>query len=71
MTLTDQLNTIRSHDETLGSKLCEIKNLESILRWIPAEGLPLAQFDSIQQDEYHYDVVFPWKDHRWIAFGVT
>jgi hypothetical protein len=28
-------------------------------------------FDSIQQDEYNYDVIFPWYDHRWIAFGVT
>ncbi|MFO0936447.1 MAG: hypothetical protein U0798_08060 [Gemmataceae bacterium] len=71
MTFPDQLDLIQNQDESLGLKLRELGNLEAILRWIPREGLPLSSFDSIQQDEYNYDVVFPWKDHRWIVFGVT
>ena len=71
MTLDAQLDQIRNADAILASRLSQLKNLESIIRWISEEGLSLQQFDSIQQDEYNYDVLFPWHDHRWIVFGVT
>jgi hypothetical protein len=71
MTFDAQLDQIRNADEVLASRLSRLKNLETIIRWIPEEGLSLQQFDSIQQDEYNYDVLFPWHDHRWIVFGVT
>jgi hypothetical protein len=71
MTLDIQLDQIRMNDAGLASQIGQLKNLESIVRWIPEEGLSLQQFDSIQQDEYNYDVLFPWHDHRWIVFGVT
>ena len=71
MTLDVQLDQIRTADAVLASRIGQLKNLESNLRWIPEEGLSLHQFDSIQQDEYNYDVLFPWHDHRWIVFGVT
>lgn len=71
MTFDAQLDEIRNADGVLASRLGRLKNLETIIRWIPEEGLSLQQFDSIQQDEYNYDVLFPWHDHRWIVFGVS
>lgn len=71
MTLDVQLDQIRINDAGLASQIGQLKNLESILRWMPEAGLSLQHFDSIQQDEYNYDVLFPWHDHRWIVFGVT
>lgn len=71
MNYQHQLDLISRSDFELGSKLSLLKNLETIIRWISEQGLSLKQFDSIQQDEYNYDVTFPWIDHRWIAFGVT
>ena len=71
MNYSSQLEEIQRTDGALGHEIAKLKNLESIIKWIPTQGLSLAQFDSIQQDEYNYDVLFPWKDHRWIVFGVT
>lgn len=71
MTLDVQLDQIRSADAGLATQMGQLKNLESILRWMPEAGLSLQQFDSVQQDEYNYDVMFPRYDHRWIVFGVT
>ena len=68
---SDQLNVICAADPELGEPITKLKNLEAIIRWIPTAGLSLAQFDSVQQDEYNYDVTFPVFDQRWIAFGVT
>jgi hypothetical protein len=71
MTYEQQLSVVNRGDPALAETLKSLNNLHAILNWIPAAGLSLAQFDSVQQDEYNYDVLFPWHDHRWIAFGVT
>jgi hypothetical protein len=71
MSYTDHLTAVRAVDPIVADQLGPLANLQAILQWIPAAGLSLAHFDSVQQDEYNYDVIFPWHDHRWIAFGVT
>ncbi len=71
MNYDQQLLKIREIESTLFDQFASLKNLQAILKWIPAAGLSLNQFDSIQQDEYNYDVMFSWHDHRWITFGVT
>ena len=48
-----------------------LRNLEAILKWAPAAGIPFAGIDLIQQDEYCYDLFLPLPDSRWLVFGVT
>ncbi|HEY2787027.1 MAG TPA: hypothetical protein VGJ05_18850 [Fimbriiglobus sp.] len=71
MTYEHHLTQLRNTDPVTANLLGPLSNLKDILRWVPSAGLSLMHFDSIQQDEYNYDVIFPWYDHRWIAFGVT
>jgi hypothetical protein len=71
MTYEQQLSEICTGDSVIAEAVNSLSNLQAILSWIPTAGLSLAQFDSVQQDEYNYDILFPWHDHRWITFGVT
>jgi hypothetical protein len=71
MTYEEHFLALQSAEPFVAGQLNPLNNLQSILKWIPTAGLSLDKFDSIQQDEYNYDVIFQWHDHRWIAFGVT
>ena len=51
--------------------MARLRNLEGILRWAPGAGVPLAELDLVQQDEYSYDLFLPLPDGRWVVFGVT
>lgn len=49
------------------AELVALTNLEAVLRWAPA----LGGIDSVQMDEYNYDVLVPLPDGRWAVFGVS
>jgi hypothetical protein len=53
-------------DPALAAKLAKLANLQAVLAWAPE----LAGIDSVQMDEYNYDILVPWRG-RWIIFGVT
>lgn len=67
----EQLALLASADPALGEQVSGLRNLESILKWAPDAGVPLAGIDLVQQDEYSYDLLLPLPDARWLVFGVT
>ena len=67
----DQLDALRAADPALAAEVAGLRNLEAILKWAPAAGVPLAGLDLLQQDEYSYDLFLPLPDARWLVFGVT
>jgi hypothetical protein len=67
----EQLAELSAADPALGEQVARLRNLEGILKWAPAAGVPLAGIDLVQQDEYSYDLFLPLPDSRWIVFGVT
>lgn len=71
MTYADQLATLSAADPALGSQVAGLRNLEAILKWAPAAGIPFADIDLLQQDEYSYDLLLPLPDSRWLVFGVS
>jgi hypothetical protein len=71
MTYPEQLAELAAADAALGEQVSALRNLEGILKWAPAAGVPLAGIDLLQQDEYCYDLFVPLPDSRWIVFGVT
>jgi hypothetical protein len=66
-----QLAALATADPALGTEVARLRNLEAILKWAPAAGIPLAGIDLVQQDEYSYDLFLPLPDSRWIVFGVS
>ena len=66
-----QLAALVTADPALGAEVARLRNLEAILKWAPAAGIPLAGIDLVQQDEYSYDLFLPLPDSRWIVFGVS
>jgi hypothetical protein len=71
MNYAEQLVALASADPELGAQVAGLRNLEAILKWAPAAGIPLADIDLIQQDEYSYDLFLPLPDSRWIVLGVS
>jgi hypothetical protein len=71
MTYAEQLAELSAADPALGAQVSGLRNLEGILKWAPAAGVPLSGIDLLQQDEYCYDLFVPLPDARWIVFGVT
>jgi len=71
MTYAEQLAELSAADPGLGGQVAALRNLEGILKWAPAAGVPLAGIDLVQQDEYSYDLFVPLPDARWVVFGVT
>lgn len=71
MTYAEQLTELTATDPALGEPVARLRNLEAILKWAPAAGIPLAGIDLLQQDEYCYDLFVPLPDARWVVFGVT
>jgi hypothetical protein len=66
-----QLATFTTADPVLSAEVAKLRNLEAILKWAPAAGIPFAGIDLVQQDEYSYDLFLPLPDTRWIVFGVS
>ena len=71
MTYADQLAALAATDHALGARVAPLRNLEAILTWAPAAGIPFAGIDLVQQDEYSYDLYLPLPDSRWLVFGVS
>lgn len=71
MTYPEQLADLSAADPALGEQVARLRNLEAILKWAPAVGIPLAGIDLVQQDEYCYDLLVPLADAHWLVFGVT
>lgn len=72
MDFAEQLRELRLTDPVLADRVVGLKNLESILAWIPTVGLSLASVDLVQQDEYNYDFLVPLEDgQRCLSFGLT
>ena len=55
------------HPEPPPPELAALKNLEAVLGWAPT----FAGLDSVQMDEYNYDITVPLPDGRWAVFGVS
>lgn len=49
------------------AELLALTNLEAVLRWAPS----LDGVDSVQMDEYNYDVLVPLPDGHSVVFGVS
>ena len=71
MTYPEQVAELSTADPALGEHVARQRNLETILNWAPAAGVPLAGIDLVQQDEYSYDLFLPLPDSRWLVFEVT
>ena len=67
----EQLSAVTAADPSLGEQLARLPNLNAILKWAAATGIPLADMELIQQDEYCHDAMLPLPDGRWVVFGVT
>jgi hypothetical protein len=72
MTYREHLDALTAADPALGAEVPRLPNLEAILKWTPAAGIPLAGADLLQQDEYSYDLFLPFPDgRRWLVFAVS
>lgn len=71
MNYADQLHSLVARDPALGEQVSSLRNLEAILKWAPGVGIPFADIDLVQQDEYSYDLYLPLPDSRWLVFGVS
>lgn len=71
MEYADQLAALSAADAALGNEIAGLRNLESILKWATAAGVPFADLDLIQQDEYSYDFFVPLPDARWLVFAIS
>ena len=71
MTYIETLTALTSADIGLGARVAPLRNLEPILKWAPGAGIPFADIDLVQQDEYSYDLFLPLPDPRWLVFGVS
>ncbi len=71
MNYADQLTALASVDRILGEEISRLPNLEAIPKWAPHAGIPLAEIDLVQQDEYSYDLYLKMPDSRWLIFGVS
>jgi hypothetical protein len=71
MDYAQQLEVLATRDLPLGEQVAPLRNLEAILKWAPVAGIPLAEIDLVQQDEYSYDLLLPLPDGRWLSFGVS
>jgi hypothetical protein len=71
MDYADQLAALLAADPTLGETVAGLRNLEAILKWATATGVPFADLDLIQQDEYSYDFFVPVPGARWLVFAVS
>ena len=71
MNYPDQLAELSAADPALGEQVAGLRDLEAILKWAPAAGVPLSGIDLVQQDEYSYDLFLPLPGGRWLVFGVT
>jgi hypothetical protein len=71
MDYAQQLEALVASDPELGVEVAPLRNLEAILKWAPAAGIPLSGIDLVQQDEYSYDLYLPLPDSRWLVFGVS
>lgn len=72
MTYPEQLELLKKSDPVLGERVSGLRNLEAILKWLPAAGISFTGIDLVQQDEYSYDLFLPLPDQRrWLVFGVS
>jgi hypothetical protein len=71
MNYAEQLAALAAADPDLGSQVAGLRNLEAILKWVPAAGIDFAGIDLVQQDEYSYDLFLPLPNSRWLVFGVS
>lgn len=72
MNYTEQLTKLQNSHPALAESIAELRNLESILDWIPQIGLSLASVDLVQQDEYNYDFLIPMVEFGiCLSFGLT
>jgi hypothetical protein len=55
------------HPESPPPELAALRNLEAVFAWASS----LAGLDSVQMDEYGYDILLPLPDGRWAVFGVS
>ena len=62
----EQLAGVCAADPQLCGPVPALRNLEAILKWAETPG----GIDSVQMDEYSYDILVPYAG-RWLAFGVT
>ncbi|HJZ56739.1 MAG TPA: hypothetical protein VKE74_17360 [Gemmataceae bacterium] len=67
----EQLAALTATDPGLVEQLARLQNLAAILKWAPTAGVPLAEIDLVQQDEYSHDALLLLPDRRWLVFGVT
>lgn len=61
------LAQLPASDPPLATALARLRNLEAVLAWAPT----LTGVDSVQMDEYNYDITVPLPDGRWAVFGVS
>ena len=61
------LADLRHTDPKTAFALASLRNLEAVLKWAPS----LAGIESVQHDEYNYDIALPLGDGRWAVFGVS
>lgn len=67
----EQLAAVSAADPALGEQLARLPNLNAIMKWAETTGIPLAEMELIQQDEYSHDAMLPQPDDRWVVFGIT
>ncbi|MFO0809584.1 MAG: hypothetical protein U0746_13250 [Gemmataceae bacterium] len=55
----------------LAADLASVVTLQRLLGWMQEHGLDLTRIDLIQQDEFCYDMLVPWRDaDEWLDFGM-
>lgn len=65
------LESLRSGEPALADELAGFDRVRKVLEWMRRRGLMQTAVDMVGQDEFHYDLLVPLADGRWLAFGVT
>jgi hypothetical protein len=69
---TDHLPALREQDPALAAEVADLKGLGGVMAWMNRRGIPLADAEIVQQDEFSLDFLVPLRpDARWLALGIT
>jgi hypothetical protein len=71
MEYADHVRILEDGHADLARELAPLHNLENVLGWMKARGIPLGALDLVTQDEFHHDLLMPLGTGEFLGFGVT
>jgi hypothetical protein len=72
MEYQDHVQSLSDNWPELAQEIAPYHTMENVMKWMNARGIPLADMDLVQQDEFSLDVLVPLDTSgRHLVFGIT